>query len=150
MATTPAKAAPAKKAAKKAAPPALDLTTLTVSEAPAPTRQSGVSTADNPFVQPMRDSWAKKVEMTPARNGNAATYKGAGKKIERVPNANVVQVQNLVRRAAIAVGNEQGVKLGAAIQVVELGNGNKGFSNILFAAKSAKQGKPRKTTVPAA
>lgn len=133
--------------AKKTTPPPLDLLKLTISDAPAPQRQVGVSTEDIQFLLvPMRDSWSKKVEMTPARGGLPATYKGSGKRIERVPNESVTMLSNLIRRAATVVGRENGVSLGAAIQVVELNGADKGYSHILFAAKTARKGGPRKST----
>lgn len=147
MAPTKTAQAPAKKAvAKKAAPPAIDLTKLSVVDGPAPSRNVGVSAADNPFVRPVRDSWSKKVQMSPPQGGNPATYKGSGKKVESVPNANVTQVENLIRAAALAVERETGDRLGVTIAREDLKNGT---TNILFAAKTRKAARKAAAATPA-
>lgn len=129
-------AAPAKKAVKKVAPP-LDLAALTVTEAPAPTRERTSNGGPNPFLSYIRDSWGKRVQMTPARGDIPATYRGSGKMIERVPEPNVKQVENLLRAAALKVGQEVNVKLGCAVQSDP--HKDKGFYNIRFCAQSARQ-----------
>lgn len=83
---------PVAKKTPKVQGPALDLSTLSVTDAPAPSR-TGRDRRDNPFTDVLV---ASSNNRTAQPNG---AWKGAGKAVT-VPKANVTEVVNLIRYAA--------------------------------------------------
>lgn len=139
-------------AKKTAAAPALDLSALTVTEAAAPRRAGkgdGIDIRKTVVYQWMADSWAKRTAM--ANNAGQPTYIGAGKQTI-VPTANAGQLESLIRKAAVALGQDLKERIGAAIASEELSGKDKGKTAVKFAAKTGKQPytRTKKNATPAA